>query len=66
MDWRSFFIGIAFLGGGFLLYKIRNWGNMAGDESVYKAINTMERFKSWAIAIMCAIIGIVFIVKSLP
>jgi hypothetical protein len=62
MDWKSFFIGIGLLIGGFLLYKFRNFGN---DESGYE-YDSAKRLKTWILIVAFGVMGVVYIIQSLP
>jgi hypothetical protein len=71
MDWKSFFIGIAFLLGGVFFYKSRNWGRLRQDDALgvsplNSSINSMEKFRNWMYIIMCVVMAIVFFAQSLP
>ncbi|NHA07410.1 hypothetical protein G7092_26660 [Mucilaginibacter sp. HC2] len=63
MDWRNFFIGVAFLVATFFFYKSRKWGNYSGELAFVNKVNV---FRTWLVLIMCLLTGLVFVFKSLP
>ena len=66
MDWNQFLIGIAFLIGAFILYKTRKWDYYKGNrEPEVRFINKLRAFKAWMLITMSAMVGIVYLIKSL-
>jgi hypothetical protein len=62
MNWEYLFIGIGFLAGAFILYKIRKIDYREDETAV---INPMLGFNTWIMIIMCTVVGLVFICKSI-
>lgn len=62
MNWNQLLIGVLFLFGTFLCYKVRKWNNYHGDGA--RIINKLRLLSAWIIITMCAIVGIVLISKA--
>lgn len=62
MGAKSLLVGIAFLIGAVILYKIRSWDKYEGE--LADGINSMRSFRTWMLIVMCLIAGIVFLAKA--
>ena len=66
MNWEYFFLGIGLLIGGYLLYRFRKLDYINIDSNQYRSIIKLRNFNTWLVIIMCELVGIVLIIRSLP
>lgn len=65
MDWKYFLIGLGFLVGAYLSYRGIKRGT-ASEKNNWKGPIPSLYVQGWGAMILCALVGIWFIIKSLP
>lgn len=65
MNWNYFLIGVGFLLVAGLIYKGTK-GKRTSEENNWKGLNGRTYVQGWGTMILCILVGIVFILKSLP
>lgn len=63
MDWTGLLIGIAFLVGAYLFYRLCKWA--WPSDPLYEYSKFAVHFRDWIIITMIVIVGLVYIIKSL-
>ncbi|MBD1366340.1 hypothetical protein IDJ77_21180 [Mucilaginibacter sp. ZT4R22] len=65
MDWQYFFLGVGFLVAAYLIYRM-NKGGPSSEKNGWMGPALPLYVQGWGVIIMCVMVGIAFILKSLP
>ena len=64
MNWKLFSIGIGFLVGAYLLYRMTKWVGLASEKNNWKGSLIGDYVSGWITIIMAFIVGLVFMIES--
>jgi hypothetical protein len=66
MNWESLLTGMGVLACSYLLYIVTKWSGKASENNNWRGSTPGNYYSSWMLIIFGIIVGIVFLIRSLP